>query len=156
MPGWLKLKSRNISWIECWDLPIWNHRPKNNHARLKSRLKWESHYSITIKRKSKTISINVSLPKNNNLDSDSWILITNLVTSTVRTAEITMANLTHISFSVVESQTFWPQTGVTWALETFLAFPNLIFFLQKLCLRLNFIKIDLQILGQNSNLCKKK
>ena len=67
----------------------------------------------------------------------------NLVTCTIRTAEMTMANLTHISFSVIESQTFWSQTGVVeheiW---------KFIFFHQKLCFCLIIIKIDLQIITQ--------
>ena len=67
----------------------------------------------------------------------------NLVTCTIQTAEMTMANLTHISFSVIESQTFWSQTGVVeheiW---------KFIFFHQKLCFCLIIIKIDLQIITQ--------
>ena len=37
----------------------------------------------------------------------------NLVTSKIVTAEMTMANLRNISFSVVESQIFWVYTGGT-------------------------------------------
>ena len=51
-------------------------------------------------------------------------LFSNLVNFTIWMAEIAMANLTHICFSVVESQTFWAKSGVTWALETFLAFQK--------------------------------
>ena len=68
-----------------------------------------------------------------------WHLLTetgnihnNLVTSPIRNAEMAMANLTHISSSLEESQNFLSKTGATWALETFLAFPNLIFFLPQL------------------------
>ena len=66
----------------------------------------------------------------------------NLVTSPIRNAEMAMANLTHISSSLEESQNFLSKTGATWALETFLAFPNLTFFLQKLCFVSDFIEIE--------------
>ena len=39
-------------------------------------------------------------------------------------AEMAMANLTFVSFSLVESQTVSSKIGGTWALETFLAFQN--------------------------------
>ena len=39
-----------------------------------------------------------------------------------------MANLMCISFVFVESQTFSPKTGGTWALETFLAFAKIYIF----------------------------
>ena len=55
----------------------------------------------------------------------------NLVTCTSWTAEMTMANLMCIYFSVLESQTFWSKTGGTWALETFLAFANFYIFSPK-------------------------
>ena len=76
------------------------------------------------------------------------VLTINLVTCKLRTAEIVMANLTHIFFPFVESHTFSSQIGGTWALETFLAFAKFYIFLQKLCFCLNIIKTDLQILRQ--------
>ena len=37
----------------------------------------------------------------------------NLVSSTIRTAEMAMANLVYIFIPLVESQTFWARIGVT-------------------------------------------
>ena len=62
-----------------------------------------------------------------------------------------MANLTHISFPLVESQTFSSQIGGTWALETSLAFAKFYIFSPPAEALFSFSSeygIDLQILGQ--------
>ena len=59
----------------------------------------------------------------------------NLVNSTIGTAEMAMALLTHVSFPFLESQTLSVKTGGTWPLETFLAFAKIyVFSPEALCM----------------------